>query len=145
VKPQIHSSQDDRIPPPRNYPPPPETRDNKPFTSRPSALDMADRPTSSRPHNPPPPSNSNAHTSSLDEQRAARLAAMQSSASELLDSRNKSLAQRAEKEKMEEERDARMRAKYGQEEVKGAFFKQQTEMGLSEALGRRGGKGLQRM
>jgi len=101
-------------------------------------MDMADRPTSSRP--PPPPASSNA----LDEQRAARLAAMQSSASQLEDSRTMSLAQRAEKEKMEDEKDALSRKKYGKEEVNGGFYKQQTGMGLSETLARRGGKGLQR-
>jgi hypothetical protein len=37
-----------------------------------------------------------------------------------------------------------MRKKYGKEEVHGAFYKQQTEMALSENLARRGGKGLQK-
>jgi hypothetical protein len=80
----------------------------------------------------------------MDEQRAARLAAMQSSASQLEDSRTMSLAQRAEKEKMEDARDALLRKKYGKEEVAGGFFKQQSGLGLSETLARRGGKGLQK-
>lgn len=80
----------------------------------------------------------------MDEQRAARLAAMQSSASELDVSRTQSLAARAEKERLEEARDAAARAKYKKEEVHGTFFKQQSGMGLSESLSRRGGQGLQR-
>jgi hypothetical protein len=92
-------------------------------------MDLADRPTSN---------------SALNEQRAARLAAMQSSASQLDVSRTQSLAQRAERERIEDEKDALMRKKYGKEEVHGAFYKQQTEMALSENLARRGGKGLQK-
>lgn len=70
---------------------------------------------------------------------------MQSSASELDQSRTMSLAQRAEKERMEDMKDAMMRKKYGKEEVHGGFYKQQTEMALSENLARRGGKGLQKL
>jgi hypothetical protein len=69
---------------------------------------------------------------------------MQSSASQLEDSRSMSLAQRAEKEKMEDARDALLRKKYGKEEVAGGFFKQQSGLGLSETIARRGGKGLQK-
>jgi len=81
---------------------------------------------------------------SLDEQRAARLAAMSSSATELYESRTKSLAQRAEEEKREMAKDAQMRAKYGKEEASAGFFKQHAALGLSESLARRAGKGLQK-
>jgi hypothetical protein len=80
----------------------------------------------------------------MDEQRAARLAAMQSSASQLDVSRTQSLAERAAREKLEDEKDAMLRKKYGKEEVHGKFYKQQTEMALSDSLARRGGKGLQK-
>jgi hypothetical protein len=45
---------------------------------------------------------------------------------------------------MEDARDALLRKKYGKEEVAGGFFKQQSGLGLSETLARRGGKGLQK-
>lgn len=154
---------DDRIPPPRDYNshrddrvPPPRHQSNghtrspherKPDISRPSALEMADRPTSfAGPSRPAPPSNTGSGSGNpLDDQRAARLAAMQSSASELDQSRNMSLAQRAEKERIEDMKDQMMRKKYGKEEVHGGFYKQQTDMALSETLARRGGKGLQKL
>ncbi|WWC88763.1 uncharacterized protein L201_003676 [Kwoniella dendrophila CBS 6074] len=147
---------DPRIPPPRNFPTnghSSDTRDIKPFNRppRPSALDMADQPTSSlssSSRRPPPPSNghSNGNTNgqSLDEMRAARLAAMQSSANEIYDQRTKTLAERAEKDRLETERDEKLRSKYGQEQATAGFFKQQTGMNLSESLQRRAGKGLLR-
>ncbi|OCF55022.1 pre-mRNA-splicing factor CWC25 [Kwoniella mangroviensis CBS 10435] len=132
---------DPRIPPPRQYPS--ESRDIKPHPSRPSALDMADRPTtSSRSHPQPPSANGNGNGQSLDDMRAARLAAMQSSATEMYDQRTKTLAQRAEEDRKESERDEKMRAKYGQEQASAGFFKQQSGMNLSETLSRRAGKGL---
>ena len=118
-------------------------RDIKPNLSRPSAMDMAERPTSSRPPPPPPPAaNGAASKNHLDEMRAARLAAMSASANELYENRTKTLATRAEEEQRENARDERMRARYGQEQASAAFFKEQTNMNLSEALGRRAGKGL---
>ncbi|WWC62454.1 uncharacterized protein I303_105050 [Kwoniella dejecticola CBS 10117] len=148
---------DPRIPPPRHYPDSSRDRDVKPHPSRPSALDMADRPTSSR-QPPAHASQLNGHSNStngtngtngangngqsLDDMRAARLAAMQSSATELYDQRTKSLAERAEADRRESERDEKMRAKYGQEQANAGFFKQQSGMNLSETLSRRGGKGL---
>ncbi|ORX40153.1 Pre-mRNA splicing factor-domain-containing protein [Kockovaella imperatae] len=110
-------------------------------SSRPSALDMADRPTSSRPL---VPYNGSAHSQSLDEMRAARLAAMTASATDLQSSRDKSLAMRAEQDRKEAEKDERLRVKYGQDVANAGFFKAQGEMGLGESLQRRGGKGLQR-
>lgn len=80
----------------------------------------------------------------LAEERAAKLAAMTASASELDATRTKSLAQRAEEERLEMEKEERMRKKYTNEDVKGTFFAQKSEMGLSETLGRRNGVGLQR-
>ena len=122
-------------------PPPPvhlgqETRDIKPRPSRPSAMEMADRPVSSR--SMPTPSND------LDDMRAARLAAMSSSAHQLYEQRTKSLAQRAEEEKRQAETEERMRVKYGKDEASAQFFKLGGEVGLSESLQRRAGKGLQR-
>ncbi|WWC70662.1 uncharacterized protein I206_104613 [Kwoniella pini CBS 10737] len=139
---------DPRIPPPRQYSD--SSRDIKPHPSRPSALDMADRPTTSSSHSRHTPSSqsngnhssTNGNGQSLDEMRAARLAAMQSSATQLYDQRTKSLAERAEAERRESEKDEKMRAKYGQEQANAAFFKQQSGMNLSETLSRRGGKGL---
>jgi hypothetical protein len=142
---------DHRIPPPRQYPPHGtnghangyDSRDVKPHQARPGAMDMADRPTSFRPQPPAPVSASNTN-SDLDAQRAARLAAMTSSANDLYDQRTKSLAARAEEEKREAERDAIMRKRYGKEEAAAGFFKQQSELNLGEAMSRRGGQGLQR-
>jgi hypothetical protein len=76
--------------------------------------------------------------------RAARLAAMSASANELYEQRTKTLAQRAEEERKDNEREARMRKKYGNDDVKGSFYSQKAEMGLGEALQRRAGQGLQR-
>ncbi|WVQ96850.1 hypothetical protein IAU59_003957 [Kwoniella sp. CBS 9459] len=146
------SREDHRIPPPRQYPA--DSRDVKPHPSRPSALDMADKPTSSSSYSRPPQGNGhangngnsngngNASANHLDEMRAARLAAMSSSASELYDQRAKTLAQRAEEEKRELEKEAKLRAKYGKDQANAGFFSQQTSMGLSESLQRRAGKGL---
>ena len=80
----------------------------------------------------------------LAAERAAKLAAMTASASELDATRTKSLAQRAEEERVEMEKEERMRKKYTKDDVKGTFFAQKTEIGLSETLGRRNGVGLQR-
>lgn len=97
---------------------------------------------------PPSPSRSsvaapvNNNTSTLDDQRAARLAAMSASADELYSSRSKSLAARAEEERREQESDEKMRQKYGKEQASANFFSQQSQLGLGEALQRRGGKGL---
>ncbi|WRT67683.1 uncharacterized protein IL334_004655 [Kwoniella shivajii] len=136
---------DPRIPPPRPYPNgSSESRDIKPHPTRPSAMDMADRPTSSRPVPTNGSSSTNGSGQSLDEMRAARLAAMQSSATEMYDQRTKTLAQRAEEQQRETERDEKMRAKYGQEQASAGFFKQQSGMNLSESLSRRAGKGLLR-
>lgn len=110
--------------------------DVKPHPSQPSAMDMAERPASS----PTAPANGNA----LDDMRAARLAAMSSSADQLSEQRTKSLAERAEEEKRQAEKDERMRAKYGKDEANAQFFKLGGEVGLSESLQRRAGKGLQR-
>jgi len=126
---------DPRIPPPRHYPNGHDTRDVKSHPSRPSAMDMADRPTSSRP---------TANGTSLDDMRAARLAAMSSSADQLYSQRTQSLAQRAEEEKRQAEKDERMRSKYGKDEANAQFYKMGGEVGLSESLQRRAGKGLQR-
>ena len=99
---------------------------------------MADRPTSST-------SGQRADGgAALDDMRAARLAAMTASAAALYSERGKTLAQRAEEEKREQEQDERMRVKYGREGANAGFFKQQGELGLGEALQRRAGKGLQR-
>nr|ODN79215.1 hypothetical protein L203_06020 [Cryptococcus depauperatus CBS 7841] len=84
----------------------------------------------------------NSATKSLEEQRAARLAAMSASANELYSQRSKTVAARVEEERKELEREERMRAKFGKEHANAGFFKQQSELGLSEALQRRGGKGL---
>ena len=127
--------EDPRIPPPRVHPGQ-ATRDIKPHPSRPSAMDMADRPVSSRPM----PVNGN----ELDDMRAARLAAMSSSAHQLYEQRTKSLAERAEEEKRQAETEEKMRVKYGQDEASAQFFKLGGEVGLSESLQRRAGKGLQR-
>ena len=149
-----------------------DTRDIKPFASRPSALDMADRPmsASSRPEsrlnglhhstgnghvhaNGNDKSNGNVNgngnTSSnggqnLDEMRAARLAAMTASASDMYEQRSKVLAQRAEEEMQQDATERKMRVRYGKEEASAGFFKQNAAMGLSESLSRRAGKGLQR-
>jgi hypothetical protein len=126
--------EDDRIPPPRHYP----THNTHP--SRPSAMDLADAPTTSRAP-PPPPKPSQ---SILDEQRAARLAAMSSTADQLYAERSKTLAQRAEEQKRDEEKDMALRKKFGKETVSAGFYNQSGVADLGEALGRRGGKGLQR-
>ncbi len=76
--------------------------------------------------------------------RAARLAAMSSSADQLYSQRTQSLAQRAEEEKRQAEKDERMRSKYGKDEANAQFYKMGGEVGLSESLQRRAGKGLQR-
>jgi len=176
-----HHSRDRDVPraSPRRHPTD-EARDVKPFHDRPevkphpyrpSALDMAERPTSFRAHtNGHAPSNGRTEVSghlhangtsnhnhadgatqagapkgnSLDEMRAARLAAMTQSADQLYQQRTQSLAQRAEEERRQQEEDAKLRAKYGTEEASAGFFKQHAAMGLSESLSRRAGKGLQR-
>ncbi|OCF41507.1 pre-mRNA-splicing factor CWC25 [Kwoniella heveanensis CBS 569] len=158
-----HSYRDDhRIPPSRQYfNGNSDSRDIKPHPSRPSALDMADRPTSSSIHprelqhnehangnghsgnsNSNAKTNGNGTANHLDDMRAARLAAMSSSATELYNQRAKTLAQRAEEEKKELEKEAKLRAKYGKDQANAGFFSQQTSMGLSESLQRRAGKGL---
>ncbi|ORY31354.1 Pre-mRNA splicing factor-domain-containing protein [Naematelia encephala] len=137
-------SRDDRIPPPRQYPTTSDSREVKPHPSRPSAMDLAERPTSSRPSAQPPASNGNGNSNHLDEMRAARLAAMSQSATELYAQRTKTLSSMAQVEKEELAREERMRTKYGQEHVAAGFFKQKSEMGLGENLARRAGKGLQR-
>ncbi|WVF69350.1 hypothetical protein IAT40_004126 [Kwoniella sp. CBS 6097] len=155
----LNSRDDYRIPPPRQYHNGnPDIRDVKPHPSRPTALDMADRPTSSSSYYRGPQrdgqangtgngigstnGNGNGASNHLDDMRAARLAAMSSSANELYDQRAKTLAQRAEEEKRELEKEAKMRAKYGKDQANAGFFSQQTSMGLSESLQRRAGKGL---
>lgn len=97
-----------------------------------------------RPSSPPSSSAApvNRNTSTLEDQRAARLAAMSASADELYSSRSKSLAARAEEERREQEKDEKMRQKYGKEQASANFFSQQSQLGLGEALQRRGGKGL---
>ncbi|OXH33792.1 pre-mRNA-splicing factor CWC25 [Cryptococcus neoformans] len=98
-----------------------------------------------RPPSPPPFSAAapvTRNTSTLEDQRAARLAAMSASADELYSSRSKSLAARAEEERREQQRDEKMRQKYGKEQASANFFSQQSQLGLGEALQRRGGKGL---
>lgn len=69
---------------------------------------------------------------------------MSASAHEMDTQRTKSLAQRAIDDQKEQEKDDRMRQKYGKEDVKGAFFAQKAEMGLSDMISRRAGQGLQR-
>ena len=101
---------------------------------------MADRPTSSSTSSRPLPPNNKP----LDDMRAARLAAMSNSAEQLYSDRTKVLTERAEEEKRQVEREEKMRAKYGKDDAHATFFKQQGEMGLSESLQRRAGKGLQR-
>nr|ODO01042.1 hypothetical protein L204_01767 [Cryptococcus depauperatus CBS 7855] len=96
----------------------------------------------SRPHLSPSQPWNNSAIKSLEEQRAARLAAMSASANELYSQRSKTVAARVEEERKELEREERMRAKFGKEHANAGFFKQQSELGLSEALQRRGGKGL---
>ena len=120
----------------------PITEDIKPRLSRPSALDLADRPTTLPSSLPPPTNGHTTNGGSLDDMRAARLAAMSSSANDFYDQRNKSLSQRAEIDRLEAEKDARMRKKYGTEDVNGHFFRENTGMNLGEALSRRAGKGL---
>ena len=144
---------DDRIPPPRHNPSHSghsngyrdghDSRDVRPHHARPSAMDMADRPTSARPSAPAPPT-AGGVGSSLDEMRAARLAAMTSSARDMDDQRAQSLKIRAEREKLEEERDMAMRARMGKEAVNAGFFNSQKNLSLGEAMSRRGGQGLQR-
>lgn len=58
--------------------------------------------------------------------------------------RTQTLAQRAEQEKLEDEREERMRKKWGKDDVKAGFYGHKTEMGLSDVLARRAGQGLQR-
>ncbi|WVQ72872.1 pre-mRNA-splicing factor CWC25 [Cryptococcus sp. DSM 104548] len=117
-------ARNDRVPPPRHpYP-----------ASVPS----------SRPPPPPQPAPStiNPQSQTLEDQRAARLAAMSASADQLYSDRSKVLANRAEQERLELAQEERMRQKYGQEQASAGFFKAQTGMGLSESLSRRAGKGL---
>jgi hypothetical protein len=160
-------SHDSRIPPPRHYPngnghsaPRDVKPDIRSHSSRPGALDMAERPTSAAApsrFNGAPHQSSNGHGSNgnsavpnggggnaLDEQRAARLAAMSASATEMYSNREKTLAQRAEEERKEREKDELHRKKFGKEAAHAGFFKQQGEMGLGESLQRRAGKGLQK-
>lgn len=140
---------DHRIPPPRAYAHADHT-DNKPQSGRPSAADFMDRSTTSRPVNGHGLVNGTAQpnfapsSTKLDDMRAARLAAMSSSADQLYESRTKALAQRAEAERADREKEDAMRKRYGKEEVAAGFFKQGAAMGLAEGLARRGGKGLQR-
>ena len=94
-------------------------------------MDLADRPTSIA-----------SDGQSLDAQRAARLAAMSASATDLYEQRNKSLAQRAEDERGEDEKDERLRKKYGKEDVSGGFFREGMGGSLADSLARRAGKGL---
>ncbi|KAI9631946.1 localization spliceosome protein [Dioszegia hungarica] len=150
---------DSRVPPPRHYPSSnghtghssrhedikPDIKPYIPHSSRPAAMDLADRPTSSRPSQHQPTSSApNPQAQSLEQQRAARLAAMSASAHEMDNQRTKSLAQRAVEDQREKERDDKMRQKYGKEDVKGVFFAQKSEMGLSDMISRRAGQGLQR-
>lgn len=144
---------DDRVPPPRDYSNGhangrvnghsnghsngPDSRHVHPHPSRPSASDMAER-TAPR---PPPPTNG----SSLDEQRAARLAAMSRNAVDHDSQRTKNLALLEEKRRLEDEAEKRVRAKEGSKEnASAAFYQQQSSMSLGESLSRRGGQGLQR-
>ena len=137
------------------------SRDYRPHPTRPSALDMADQPTSSSSRPPFRTSsngssqpnghanangngNGNIHSQSLDDMRVARLAAMTASAHSLQSSRDQSLGQRAEEDRKEAEKEERMRTKYGKDVANAGFFNSQREMGLGESLSRRGGKGLQR-
>lgn len=69
---------------------------------------------------------------------------MSSSADQMYQQRTKSLAERAEEEKRQAEKEAKMRAKYGKEEANAQFYKLVGDVGLSESLQRRAGKGLQR-
>jgi hypothetical protein len=69
---------------------------------------------------------------------------MSASAHEMDSQRTKSLAARAIEEQKEKEQDDRMRSKDGKEDVKGVFFAQKAEMGLSDMISRRAGQGLQR-
>ncbi|GFZ45291.1 Pre-mRNA-splicing factor cwc25 [Saitozyma sp. JCM 24511] len=156
----------DRVPPPRHYSNgnghghghsgrddvKPEVRSHP---SRPSAMDLADRPVSSSASHahahtrPPAPASSSAGagstpSNSLDDMRAARLAAMSSSATELYEQRTKSLAQRAETERREHEQEEKMRKRYGGEDVRVTMFHQKGDMELGDALQRRAGQGLQR-
>ena len=137
------------------------SRDYRPHPTRPSALDMADQPTSSSSRPPFRPNangssqpngqpngdskpNGTSHSQNLDDMRAARLAAMTASAHSLQSSRDHSLATRAEQDRREAEKEERMRSKYGKDVANAGFFNSQREMGLGESLSRRGGKGLQR-
>lgn len=85
---------------------------------------------------------------SLDDMRAARLAAMTASADQLQAERSKKLAAREEEERKVFEAEERARSRYHKDEAAGLFMKQQEQMSggvsLGEALGRRGGKGLLR-
>jgi hypothetical protein len=69
---------------------------------------------------------------------------MSASATEMYSNREKTIAQRAEEERKEREKDELHRKKFGKEAAHAGFFKQQGEMGLGESLQRRAGKGLQK-
>ena len=69
---------------------------------------------------------------------------MTQNASSMQDQRVQSLAARAEQDRREEENELKTRQRMGKEAANAGFFNQQRELGLSEALARRGGQGLQR-
>ena len=83
-----------------------------------------------------------------DAARAARLAAMSSAASSLETEREKQLAERREKERLQFELEERERNKFGAADTKGAYVREQQRMmfegggGLGDTMTRRGGKGM---
>jgi hypothetical protein len=74
---------------------------------------------------------------------------MTASADTMYEERSKTLAQRAEEERLKFEAEEKARARYGKGDTKGAFVREQEQLGmmggaigLSETLQRRAGKGL---
>ena len=90
-------------------------------------------------------------TTPASSDRAARLAQMAADADSHTSSRLATLEQRRIQEEQRERDEAREREKYGKQDTKGAYVREQEKMmmgggaiGLGDVLGRRGGKGLLR-
>ena len=100
-----------------------------------------------KPRIPPTP---NAATAPPANDRAARLAQMAADAESHTSSRLISLEQRRKEEELREQVEAKARERYGKQDTKGAYVREQEKMmmgggsamGLGDVLGRRGGKGL---
>lgn len=121
--------------------------DRGPRRPSPERKPYESRPYSSRPPAAPSrPAPAPAANSSLDDTRAARLAAMSASADSLYAERSQTLARRAEEEKKVLESEEKARSKYHRDEAAGMFMKHQEEMSgqqsLAQSLQRRGGMGL---